>query len=73
LFAKVGLSLTRAKVSTPGLPAFGVSDTATEFAWGAGAQAHFGSLGVRGEYEQFKFLGNQKLNVISASFIYTIL
>jgi Outer membrane protein beta-barrel domain len=73
VFGKLGLSLTRAKVSTPGLPTFGVSDTATEIAWGAGAQAHFGSLAVRAEYEQFKFLANQKLNVISASFIYTIL
>ena len=54
LFAKAGVSLARGEVRTPGLPSFGFSETDTNFAWGAGAQAHFGSLGARAEYERFK-------------------
>ncbi len=73
LFAKAGLSVAEMKLKTPGLPNFGSSDTQTRFAWGLGAQAHFGSLALRGEFEQFRLPGNLKLNSLSATFIYTIL
>jgi opacity protein-like surface antigen len=72
LFAKAGVSLARGEVRTPGLPSFGFSETDTNFAWGAGAQAHFGSLGARAEYERFKLL-DQDLGVISVSLLYTFL
>jgi len=32
---------------------FAIDDHGTDFAWGGGAQAHFGALGLRLEYEQF--------------------
>jgi|SRR5579871_1793347 len=32
---------------------FALDDHGTDFAWGAGAQAHLGALGLRLEYEQF--------------------
>jgi len=32
---------------------FALDEHGTDFAWGAGAQAHFGPLGLRLEYEQF--------------------
>ena len=40
--------------------------------WGAGVQAHFGSLGARLEYESVKVL-DEDLGTISLSFIYTFL
>ncbi|MEO6078373.1 MAG: porin family protein [Steroidobacteraceae bacterium] len=73
LFAKAGLARADAKLTTPGQPAFRHTDDDTDFAWGVGAQAHFGSLGARVEFEQFKLFGDEKLRVISASFVYTIL
>jgi opacity protein-like surface antigen len=71
LFGKAGLSLSHTKLTTPGFPTFDTSDTKTKFAWGAGVQAHFGSLAARAEYEQFKLLGDQKLGMVSVSFLYT--
>jgi hypothetical protein len=32
---------------------FALDDHGTDCAWGGGAQAHFGALGLRLEYEQF--------------------
>ena len=32
---------------------FALDEQGTDFAWGGGAQAHFGPLGLRLEYEQF--------------------
>jgi opacity protein-like surface antigen len=72
LFAKAGLARMDGKLTTPNQPTFSFKDNDTDLAWGAGAQAHFGSLGVRVEYEQFKLFG-EKLRGISASFIYTFL
>jgi opacity protein-like surface antigen len=73
LFAKGGIALADGKLTTPGVPSFRFSDNKTDFAWGAGAQAHFGSFAVRAEYEQFKLFGQQKLGMVSASFVYTLL
>jgi hypothetical protein len=61
LFAKAGM----AQVKSIG--------TETQFAWGAGVQVHFGSLGARTEYEEFKLPGSQKLRMVSASLVYTFL
>ena len=73
LFAKVGLSRSDAKLRTPGFPAFSASDSGTDLAWGVGAQAHFLSFAVRGEYERYKIFGDTKIDLASISFIYTFL
>lgn len=73
LFGKVGLSRGNAKLRTPGFPAFSTSDSSTDFAWGAGVQAHFLSLAVRAEYERYQIFGGTKVNLGSLSFIYTFL
>lgn len=73
VFGKAGLSVTSSKLRTPNLPSFNDKDSSTDFAWGAGAQAHFGSLGVRAEYEQHRIMGNEKLGSVSLSFVYTFL
>jgi opacity protein-like surface antigen len=73
LFAKVGVGYADGKLHTPGIPAFGRSDSKTDLAWGFGAQAHFGSLAARGEYEQFQFIAGRKVGTVSASLLYTFL
>jgi opacity protein-like surface antigen len=73
LFGKAGLAKVNGKLNTPGQPDFSFSDSDTGLAWGVGAQAHFGSLAARLEFEQFKLFGDGKLRVMSASFVYTLL
>lgn len=72
LFAKAGLARMDGRLATPNQPDFSFKDDDTDLAWGVGAQAHFASLGVRVEFEQFK-LFNKSLRGISASFVYTFL
>jgi hypothetical protein len=71
-FAKAGLARMDGKLTTPNQPTFSFKDNDTDFAWGVGAQAHFLSLGVRVEYEQFKLFG-ESLRAVSASLVYTFL
>lgn len=73
LFAKVGVSNWQVDGSIPGASALNFKQDGTDLAWGAGLQAHFGSLGARAEYEQVKYFGERKLGTISVSFVYTIL
>lgn len=73
LFGKAGYSITSSKLRTPNFPSFDDSDNKGDFAWGVGAQAHFGSFGVRAEYEQFRLIGDEKLGTVSVSFVYTFL
>lgn len=74
LFAKVGATAWEFKGrSTPAFPAFSIDEDGTEFAWGAGVQAHFGSLGLRLEYERLNIIEDEKLGTVSLSFIYTFL
>lgn len=42
-----------------------VSDSGTEFAWGAGGQVRIGNFGARLEYEAFKISGTNGANVVS--------
>lgn len=72
LFAKAGVSRMDGKLATPTQPAFAHKDNGTDFAWGVGAQAHFASLGLRLEFEQFRLFG-ESLRGVSASFVYTFL
>lgn len=74
LFAKAGVTAWEFKGnSTPAFPAFSIDEDGTEFAWGAGVQAHFGSLGLRLEYERLNIIEDEKLGTVSLSFIYTFL
>ena len=74
LFGKAGVSAWQFDgSSTPGFPAFDINEDDTDFAWGLGVQARFGSLGARLEYERFNIIGDEKLGTISLSFTYTFL
>lgn len=44
---------------------FAIDDHGTDFAWGGGAQAHFGPLGVRLEYEQFNVRNTNGVKAVS--------
>jgi hypothetical protein len=70
LFAKAGA--TSWDVKGTGAD-FSFDDEDLEFAWGVGAQAHFGSLGARLEYENFSVIEDEEIGTISLSFIYTFL
>ena len=71
LFAKAGVTSWSVDGRTPGFPDFNSSDSGTDFAWGGGVQAHFGSLGARLEYERFPVAHDADLGTVSLSFIYT--
>lgn len=74
LYAKAGLGSWDIDVrSTPANSGFSFSDDGTDFAWGAGVQARFGSVAARLEYEQFNVVNDEKLDTISLSFTYTFL
>lgn len=51
---------------------FAFSDQGTEFAWGAGAQAHIGNIGGRLEYERFKIPNTNDARVFSLSVILSL-
>jgi opacity protein-like surface antigen len=44
---------------------FSLDDHGTDFAWGGGAQAHFGALGLRLEYEQFNVRDADAVKAVS--------
>jgi Outer membrane protein beta-barrel domain len=71
--AKAGIANVKATGRAAGITLFNYNDSSTEFAWGGGLQAHFGSLGARAEYEQFKLPFGEKLDAFSVSFVYTFL
>lgn len=70
LFAKAGATSWKVDAVTGGA---NVDEDDLDFAWGAGIQARFWSLGARLEYEQFPIVGDEKLDTISLSFTYTFL
>jgi len=73
VFGKAGVSrwkLNGSASSAGTLPPssfFAVSDQGTEFAWGAGAQAHIGNIGGRLEYERFRIPNTDDARVFSLS------
>jgi opacity protein-like surface antigen len=71
LFAKAGLAYTDSSLKLTGISNSLASDRSTDFAWGAGVQAHFLSFAVRAEYERFE--SDNKPSLLSASVIYTFL
>jgi hypothetical protein len=69
VFGKVGLARWSSGGSTnsPGASLFSLSDNGTEFAWGIGAQAHFGMVGGRLEYEAFHIQNTNGAGILSLS------
>jgi hypothetical protein len=70
VFGKVGLARWQQSGGTEvvsGNQFLSLSDNGTEFAWGVGAQAHFGAIGGRLEYEGFHIHNTNGANVISLS------
>jgi len=74
LFVKAGLNAWQFDGhSTPAFSGFRINESGTEFAWGAGVQAHFGSISARLEYERFKIIEDEELGTISLSVTWTFL
>jgi Outer membrane protein beta-barrel domain len=72
VFAKAGAARWSLSGSTsPSL--FAIDEHGTDFAWGLGAQAHFGALGLRLEYEQFDVRDTSGLKAISFDAIFHFL
>ncbi|HXY96283.1 MAG TPA: outer membrane beta-barrel protein [Steroidobacteraceae bacterium] len=46
---------------------FSLSDSSSQFAWGAGGQVHMGNFGARLEYENFSIRGTNGANLVSLS------
>ena len=74
VFGKAGVARWKLEGSQsagtiPGSSFFAFSDRGTEFAWGAGAQAHIGNIGGRLEYERFRIPNTNDAKVFSLSVI----
>jgi len=79
VFGKAGVSrwkLNGSASSAGTLPPssfFAFSDQGTEFAWGAGAQAHIGNIGGRIEYERLRIPNTDDARVFSLSVVLSLL
>ena len=78
VFGKAGVSRWKlnGNASAATLPPssfFAFSTQGTEFAWGAGAQAHIGNIGGRLEYERFRIPNTDDARVFSLSVILSLL
>jgi len=72
LYVRAGLAHWKLDASVTGLGS--ASDNGDEFTYGVGVGAHFGSIGVRAEYEKFQINAiDSDVNTISLSFTYTFL
>ena len=73
LYARLGMAQWKLDASVSGVGS--ASDEGWEPTYGVGVGAHFGSIGVRAEYEKFS-LGDDydaDVNTVSLSFTYTFL
>jgi opacity protein-like surface antigen len=72
LYARLGMANWKLDASLSGFP--DSSDDGWEPTYGVGIGAHFGSFGVRAEYESFQVSDYDfDVNTVSLSFIYTFL
>jgi hypothetical protein len=71
-FAKIGLSEVRSKARFPTNISFNDNRYSIDLAWGVGAQAHFGSFAVRGEFERYTLYKGHRLRQLSVSVLYTL-
>lgn len=72
LYVKAGVAYWETEGSTS-LSVGSLKDDGTEFAYGAGVQAHFGSLAARLEYESFDISGTDGLDLFSLGLTWTFL
>ncbi len=73
LFAKAGGARwdLSGDLQGTGTPLFALDRNGTSFAWGAGAQVHYGPAGVRLEYEHFQMPDTDGARLYSVSFTFT--
>jgi hypothetical protein len=64
IYGKAGLARSTLNTKESGV---GTSSHGTEFAWGAGVQAHASMFGVRLEYEQFSIPNTSGAKIASLS------
>ena len=69
-FGKVGLDRWQLNSSSTNPSLFQLSDSGTQFAWGVGAQEHFGNFLARLEYEHLAISNSDGARVISLDVTY---
>jgi hypothetical protein len=74
LYAKAGGArwTLSGNLQGPGGTLFGLDRNGTSFAWGAGAQVHWGPAGLRLEYEHFQMPNTDGARLISVSVLFTL-
>ncbi len=73
LYVKAGVARWDAEASISSITTTRIKDSGTEFAYGGGVQAHFGSLGARLEYESFDIENTDGLDLFSLGLTWTFL
>ncbi len=73
LYVKAGVARWEAKARLSSVTVSSLKDSGTEFAYGGGVQAHFGSLGARLEYESFDIEDTDGLDLFSLGLTWTFL
>ena len=73
LYVKAGVAYWETKGSLSSITVSRFKDDGTEFAYGAGVQAHFGSLGARLEYESFDIEDTDGIDLFSLGLTWTFL
>ena len=74
LYGKIGAARWDSRANLlGGGTSFSLKDSGTDLAYGAGLQAHFGSLAGRLEYERFKLGSSDGANLVSLGLTWTFL
>jgi hypothetical protein len=73
IYGKLGLDRWQLSGNSASPSLFRFSDNGTQIAWGFGAQAHFGNLMGRLEYEHLNITHTDGARIISLSVIFSIL
>lgn len=69
LFGKAGIARSQARYREEGISNLKLDST--DFAWGAGVQARFGSLAARLEYERFNLPSTDRASMVSLGVTWT--
>jgi hypothetical protein len=72
-YGKVGLDRWQLNGSSASAGLFQFSDSGTQLAWGVGAQAHFGNLLGRLEYERLNMSGSDGARIVSLDVAFNFL
>lgn len=73
VYGKLGAARWQLDGSSTSRDLFAISDSGTQFAWGAGAQLHFGPIAARLEYEQFDMRNTDGVRVYTLGATYAFL